>query len=59
MVGVVLLVRSLLPGSLWAMAGEIVVGAVVYAVMLESFFLPGHLARVAGLVRGSIPALGS
>jgi len=59
MVGVVLLAKIALPVGLWAIAGEIFVGSIVYAAVLESFLLPGHLARILVLVRGSIPALGS
>jgi len=59
MVGVVLLAKIALPVGLWAIAGEIFVGSMVYAAVLESFLLPGHLARILVLVRGSIPALGS
>ena len=59
MVCAVLLARSVLPVSLWAIAGEVAAGSVVYAVMLESLFLPGHLARILAIVRGAIPAFSS
>ncbi len=59
MVGALLLARTVLPGGSWAIAGEVVAGCLIYAAVLESFFLPGHLARIIVLVRGSIPALGS
>jgi len=54
-----LLVRTVLPTGAWAIAGEVVAGGLIYAAVLESFFLPGHLARIVVLVRGSIPAHGS
>lgn len=59
MTGALLLARTVLPTGSWAIAGEVVVGCVIYAAALESFFLPGHLARIVVLVRGSMPALGS
>jgi O-antigen/teichoic acid export membrane protein len=54
-----LLLRTVLPTGYWAIAGEVIAGGVVYAAVLESFFLPGHLARIVVLVRGFMPALGS
>ncbi len=59
MTGALGLARTVLPTDSWALAGEVIVGCVVYAAALESFFLPGHLARIFVLVRGSMPALGS
>ena len=59
MVVALLLVRTVLPTGSWAIAGEIVAGGIIYAAVLESFFLPGHLARIVVLVRGTMPALGS
>jgi len=54
-----LLIRTVLPTGAWAIAGEVVGGGLIYAAVLESFFLPGHLARIVVLVRGSILAHGS
>ncbi len=59
MAGVLLLARTVLPMDRWVLAGEVVAGCIVYAAVLESFCLPGHLARIVMLVRGSMPALGS
>ncbi len=59
MIGLLLLARTVLPTGPWVIAGEVVLGSLVYAAVLESFSLPGHLARIAVLVRGAIPALGS
>ena len=59
MVCAVLLARSVLPVSLWSIAGEAAAGSVVYAVVLESLFLPGHLARILSIVRGAIPVFSS
>jgi len=59
MVGVLIIARTMLPSGLWSLVAEVVVGSLVYAAVLESFFLPGHLARIVMLVRGAIPALGS
>ena len=59
MTGALLLARTVLPDNTWAIATEVVAGGVIYAAVLESFFLPGHLARILVLVRGSMPALGS
>ena len=59
MVGALLLARTVLPTGYWMIAGEVLAGCVIYAAVLESFFLPGHLARILVLVRGSMPALGS
>ena len=59
MVCAVLLARFVLPVSPWAIAGEVVAGSVVYAVVLESLFLRGHLARILTIVRGAIPAFSS
>ena len=59
MVAVLLLARTVLPPEPWVLGGEVVAGGIVYAAVLESFCLPGHLARIVMLVRGSMPALGS
>lgn len=59
MVCAVLFARSFLPISSWAIAGEVAIGLVVYAVALERVFLPGHLARILTIVRGAIPAFSS
>ena len=59
MIGLLLLARTVLPTGPWVIAGEVVLGSLIYAAVLESFSLPGHLARIAVLVRGAIPALGS
>ena len=55
----VLLAKSVFPVSFWAIAGEAAIGSVVYAAVLESLFLPGHLARILTIVRGAIPAFSS
>jgi len=59
MVGVLIVARIMLPSGPWSLVAEVVVGSLVYAAVLESFFLPGHLARIVMLVRGAMPALGS
>ena len=59
MVCAVLLAKSVLPVSFWAIAAEVAAGSVVYAAVLESLFLPGHLARILTIVRGAIPAFSS
>jgi PST family polysaccharide transporter len=59
MAGVLLAARAVLPGGAWPLAAEVALGSLVYAAVLESFCLPGHLARIVVLVRGAMPALGS
>ncbi len=59
MVCAVLLAKSVLPVSLWAISAEAAIGLVVYAAAMESLFLPGHLARILAIVRGAIPAFSS
>ncbi len=59
MAGALLLARTVLPTGSWVIASEVVAGCIIYAAVLESFFLPGHLARIFVLVRGAMPALGS
>ena len=59
LVATMVLLQSMLPPTLWATAGELLAGAVVYAVALNMVLLPGHLTRIVALARGSIPALGS
>lgn len=59
MVSVVLFARLILPPGPWAIMGEVAAGSIVYAAVLESFFLPGHLARLVTIVRGAIPAFSS
>jgi len=59
MAGALLVARSVLPGGLWSIGAEVVLGSLVYAAVLDSFFLPGHLARIVVLVRGAMPAHGS
>lgn len=59
MAGVVLLAKFVLPVGPWAIAGEVAAGSIVYATVLESLFLPGHLARILSIVRGAIPAFSS
>ena len=59
MVTVLLLARTVLPAEPWVLGAEVVAGGIIYAAVLESFCLPGHLARIVMLVRGSMPALGS
>lgn len=55
LVAAVMLVKTALPPGLWSMAAEVATGAIVYAVALDKFLLPGHLTRMAKLARGSIP----
>jgi len=59
MAGILLAARAVLPSGPWSVAAEVVIGSLVYAAMLESFSLPGHLARILLLVRGALPALSS
>jgi len=59
MAGILLAARAVLPSGPWSVAAEVVIGLLVYAAMLESFSLPGHLARILLLVRGALPALSS
>jgi O-antigen/teichoic acid export membrane protein len=59
MAGVLLAAQAVLPGGAWPLAAEVALGALVYAAVLESFCLPGHLARIVVLVRGAMPVLGS
>ncbi len=55
LVAAVMLAKAVLPSGPWPIAAEIGAGAIVYAVAIDRFLLPGHLTRMARLARGSMP----
>ena len=54
MLAAALAVRSVLPDSPWALAGEEAAGLAAYAAAL-ALLLPGHLRRFRTLARGTLP----